>query len=61
MPVKDSKLPCVCGSRLLNMWFSLGNYTIKCPSCGKEAYGRNKFEVVQNWNDLIKKERKKDG
>ena len=57
MPVSKSKLPCTCGSFMLEMWNGDGMYTIKCSKCGKEAYGRTKFDVIENWNNKIRSER----
>lgn len=60
MPPSKSKLPCVCGNKILGMWSCLGSYTIKCPKCGKESYGKTLVEVTKNWNDMIRKEKGND-
>ena len=54
MPPVKSRLPCVCGNRLLQMWSGFGNCTIKCTKCGKEAYGRNQNDATDNWNKMVK-------
>ena len=54
MPPMKDKLPCTCGNRILEMWSGYGNFTIKCPKCGKEVYGKTKAEVVKNWNEMVR-------
>ena len=55
MPPIKGKRPCVCGRKLLEMWFCCGTYTIKCPGCGREVYGNTKTVVIDNWNEMVRK------
>jgi len=59
MPTNKT-LPCMCGNKILTIWSGYGSFTIKCPKCGKEAYGRNKIDVTNNWNQMIREERDKN-
>jgi len=61
MPPTKAKRACVCGRKILEMFAGCGMYTIKCPECGREAYGKNRSEVVDNWNEMIRKEREDGG
>lgn len=49
--------PCSCGRKFLEEFSMFGNYTIKCPACGKEAYGKSRNDVVRNWNEMVKREK----
>ena len=51
----DEKMPCICGRRNPELWYSFGVYTIKCGVCGKEVYGRSQFGVINNWNHMVRK------
>lgn len=46
--------PCVCGCRKIEEWSSKDGTLLKCHNCGLvSALGKNRREVINNWNNLI--------
>lgn len=50
-------LPCTCGRKRLEMWYTPQGALFRCPSCGKHSEPANlEMKARENWNRLIRGE-----
>ena len=57
---REKLLPCTCGCNRREHWdrLSQGEWfnLLVCAKCGKEAEGKNEYDAIHNWNEMIKGE-----
>lgn len=55
--VKDSRpqkmMPCICGCTRRERRVDCGWTRIRCPICGREAYGHGETDARRAWNIMI--------
>lgn len=59
--VRESRamLPCICGSKRREHWFSGSDQfpeELRCAKCGFSVKGRNATDVIRAWNRAIESE-----
>lgn len=60
IPERPEKLlPCICGCKKREHWYSTGDRSIIliCCKCKREASGKNEIEAHKKWNEMILKEK----
>lgn len=61
IPEKVTMLPCVCGSKRINSWYSMGLTQFICTKCGlPSSWEKNERQAKLSWNAMIE-EKMKDG
>lgn len=54
------KLPCVCGCKKREWWYSLEGDFFKCMKCGRTSRpGKTEKEAIKNWNLMMETEKEK--
>lgn len=55
------RLPCTCGRKKLELWWSNEGWFLKCPNCGRESQPeRYQSHVNSVWNNGLPKPPKKE-
>ena len=53
-------LPCTCGGKRRQHWFSEAGYQMRCVRCGLAApRGKTELEAIRAWNKMIEEHREK--
>lgn len=50
--------PCLCGCNKRRRVEKNGNIYIECKKCERYAVGKNVYQAVENWNDIMTSEKK---
>lgn len=52
-------LPCKCGCKIREHWFSGSGDNpegLKCKKCGFAVWGKDGMDVIRKWNEVVKQE-----
>ena len=57
-PAKQIRLlPCECGRKLFDRWYTPQGMIFRCPKCGKHSEPANtEMKARENWNRMIRGE-----
>ena len=51
-------LPCLCGCNKRRRLEKNGNVYIECKKCERYSVGKNVYQAVENWNEMMVPEKK---